>query len=464
MDPDVLEKEVLQRIVPTPEQIGSIRERAGRLKGIVEAYVAEHGIDAEARYAGSFSKNTFLSDPDLDLFLMFPQDVSPEDMRRIGLQAGEDILHGTRMFSDHPYTRGRFEGLDVDLVPCYRLDSTEHLKSAVDRTPFHTAFIKSRLTDEGCDQVRLLKKFMKGIGTYGAEQDSRGFSGYLCELLVVRFGTFRGVLEAAAGWRKGTSIEVAGRGQRMLSPLVVYDPVDSRRNVASAVHVDTLCTFRIAAAEYLREPRMEFFLPNPVRPLDAEGLRDAVSSHGSRLVSAVFERPSAIEDNLQSQLWKTQYALSRKLGTCGFGVLRAVHGMDDASMTVVFELEGDSLPKACVHQGPPVWVDSEGFLSKWRSNPLGEPFVEDGHWTVIAERRYTTAASVIEAEAGIAGIGRDLDVAGMRVLDHDGTLDGVDPVLLTELLEPMFPWERPARRRPKGYLIRAESTGSGPVG
>ena len=445
MDPDVLEKEVLERIVPTPEQVESIRERAGRLKDTVEAYVAEHGIDAEARFAGSFSRNTFLSDPDLDLFLMFPADVSPEDLRRIGLQAGEDVLHGTRMFSDHPYTRGRFEGLDVDMVPCYRIDSTEHLKSAVDRTPFHTAFVKGALTDEGCDQVRLLKKFMKGIGTYGAEQDSRGFSGYLCELLVVRFRTFRGVLRAATGWRDGTRIEVKGSGQRMQSPLVVYDPVDNRRNVASAVHIDTLCTFRAAAAEYLREPRIEFFFPNPVRPLDAEGLTEAVSRHGSRLVSAVFERPTAIEDNLQSQLWKTQYALERKLESCGFGVLRAIHGMDGERMTVVFELESDTLPKTCRHRGPAVWVDSEGFLSKWRGGPLGEPFIEGGAWTVVAERRYTSADEAIQAEAGISGIGKDMDVGSMAVLGHEETLKTVDPVLLTELLVPRFPWERPAR-------------------
>ena len=108
-----LEDVVLERIVPSPETVASIQERADRLKALVEDYVASHGITAEARFAGSFSKNTFLADPDLDLFLMFPPEVSPEDLRRIGLQAGEDILHGERMFSDHPYTRGVFEGIEV---------------------------------------------------------------------------------------------------------------------------------------------------------------------------------------------------------------------------------------------------------------------------------------------------------------------------------------------------------------
>jgi len=180
--------------------------------------------------------------------MMFPESLPRAELERIGLKAGEDILHGERMFSEHPYTRGVFEGIEVDMVPCYHLDSTEKLQSAVDRTPFHTSYIKGKLDAEGCNQVRLLKKFMKGIGTYGAEQDSRGFSGYLCELLVVHYGSFRKVLEGALTWRKGMTISIDGcRGPKMSSPLVVYDPVDSRRNVSSAVHVDTMSTFIHAA-------------------------------------------------------------------------------------------------------------------------------------------------------------------------------------------------------------------------
>ena len=436
-----LEKTVLERIVPSPDIVTSIQERADRLKRIVEEYIASHGIEVEARFAGSFSKGTFLSNPDLDLFLMFPDTVSEQEMRLIGLQAGEDILHGIRMFSDHPYTRGNFEGLDVDMVPCFRIDSTEHLKSAVDRTPFHTEFVNSHLDDEGRNQVRLLKKFMKSIGTYGAEQDSRGFSGYLCEVLVVRFGSFRGVLEAASHWRDGTVVSVKGSGPEIVAPLVVYDPVDPRRNVASAVHLDTLSLFIVASRAYLSEPRMEFFFPNERTPMPPEGLRETVGRHGSRLVSAVFGRPDAIEDNLHSQLWKTQTAFAKKLDDFGFGVLRAVHRMDEDRMTVVFEVERDVLPKTFKHEGPPAWVNSDSFMAKWKGSPFGDPFIEDGRWRVVSERQYTVASDMLSHEAPMAGIGKELDLGTMRVMDHDATLSDVDPLLLTELLDPRMPWE-----------------------
>lgn len=437
-----LEQSVLDRIVPSPEEVASIEERAYRLKQKVLDYVASHGIDVEVRFAGSFSKGTFLSNPDLDLFLMFPDTVSREDLERIGLQAGEDILHGIRMYSEHPYTRGRFEGLDVDMVPCFRIDSTENLRSAVDRTPFHTQYIKSHLTDGQKDQVRLLKKFMKGIGAYGAEQDSRGFSGYLCELLVVYYGTFRGVLEGAQSWKEGYSITIEGKGPTIVSPLVVYDPVDPRRNVASAVHLDTMSLFMFAAKCYLSNPRMEFFFPRRREPMSHDELEETVRNHGTRLISVTFRRPDVIEDSLFSQLWKTQYALARKLNDFSFNVLRAVHDMEDSDLVIVFELERDMQSKTFKHFGPPVWVkSSENFLSKWRDNEFGRPFIEDGSWAVIAERMYYTAKEMVTDEAAIAGIGRELDPATMTVRDHRETLSDIDPILVTELLDPRLPWE-----------------------
>ncbi len=442
MDADTLERTILDRIVPTTEEIGSMNERAERLVGIIRRYMSEHGIDVEVRLAGSFSKGTFLADPDLDVFMMFPESVPRSEMERVGLMAGEEILHGERMFSDHPYTRGVFEGMDVDMVPCYRLESTENLRSAVDRTPFHTHYIKTRLSEGQRDQVRLLKRFMKGIGTYGAEQDSRGFSGYLCELLVVRYGSFRGVLTGCLSWRSGTAIEIEGRGPKMDSALIVYDPVDPRRNVSSAVHVDTMARFMHAAAAYLDSPDERFFFPRERDPLDRDALEGICRTHGSRLISVSFPRPDVIEDSLYSQLWKTQYALCRKLDQHGFGVLRAVHGMDDSDMSVIVELERDTLPRTRRHPGPPVWVGtSSDFIGRWGDNPHGAPFIEDGRWTVIADRAHTRAEGMLESETAAAGIGRDLDPDSVLVLGHDATLDRMDPSLITELLSPRFPWE-----------------------
>ena len=134
-------------------------------------------------------------------------------------------------------------------------------------------------------------------------------------------------------------------------------------------------------------------------------------------------------------------ALARKLDDFGFGVLRATHEMTDDRMMVVFELERDTLPLTFKHQGPPVWVNSTSFLSKWRGGPYGDPFIEDGRWVVISERQYTDARSMVEREAPMAGIGKELDLGTMAVMDHESSLANIDPLLLTELLDPKMPWE-----------------------
>ena len=438
-----LESLVLERIRPKPDEVASIVDKAERLRAIVQAYLKDNGFDVKVRFVGSYAKGTFLSNTDLDLFLLFPESVPRAELESTGLKIGDDILHGVRMYSEHPYVRGSFEGIDVDMVPSYELQCLDRLRTAVDRTPFHTDYIISRMSEDQKDQVRLLKAFMKGIGAYGAEPNTRGFSGYLCELLVLHYGSFIEVLKATEGWKDGTTIIVEGkRGPPMVSSLILYDPVDSKRNVSSSVHLDTMSLLIVAAKAYLARPSDRFFFPNDQVPMTKEELESEASTDGARILTVVFKRPNTIEENLYSQIWKTQYALARKLNDFDYNVLRAVHEIYDRTMEIAFELERDVLSKTHKHVGPPVWVkNSEVFLRKWKDNPYGMPFIEDGCWNVIAERMYFTAKEMLIDEVAIAGIGRELDPNTATIRDHESSLRETDPLLLTRLMHPMHPWE-----------------------
>ena len=232
------------------------------------------------------------------------------------------------------------------------------------------------------------------------------------------------------------------RGPPMVSPMVLYDPVDPRRNVASAVHIDTFSEFVVACRNYLKNPTKEYFFPNKRKPLSETEIKEIVGQHSTRLITVMFDRPEINEENLHSQEWKTQYAIAKKLDAFSFNVLRAVHALTDTKLIVIFEVERDLLSKTYKHVGPPVWVKSaESFLLKWRDNPYGAPFIEEGHWTVIADRLYFTAAEMLADEIEIAGIGREIDPRTMTILDHDATIDSADPVLLSELLVPKHSWE-----------------------
>src|SRR5207247_7141035 len=81
-------------------------------------------------------------------------------------------------------------------------------KSATDRTPYHTEFMQTHLTPELRLEARLLKKFAKGIGAYGAEIKLGGFSGMLIDTLALYYHSFMETIRQASSWTKGTILEI----------------------------------------------------------------------------------------------------------------------------------------------------------------------------------------------------------------------------------------------------------------
>ena len=171
----------MRRVKPGPED-------AIRIQSAVDLVISRlKDLDAEVH--GSFRKGTWLKgDTDVDLFVFYPRSVGKEYLAREALREILDRLQGLRTrlaYAEHPYVIVEVDGVEVDVVPALRVESGDQAITAVDRTPFHTRYVTSRLSDEGKDQVRLLKRFLKGIGVYGAEIRVMGFSGYVAELLTI---------------------------------------------------------------------------------------------------------------------------------------------------------------------------------------------------------------------------------------------------------------------------------------
>lgn len=437
-----LENEVLEIIRPTKEESDRISSIEDSLMSKVKDYIRRHNIDVEPRYVGSVAKGTNLGDPDLDLFLMFPTTTPRDTIINIALEMGKELINGRQNYADHPYSTGVYEGLDVDMVPCYKIDSTEHLMTPVDRSPFHAHYVISKCDMEMCDNIRLMKRFMKGIGTYGAEPDVRGFSGYMCELITIHYGGFIKALEAAAKWKYGTVIVMEEKGPKMDAPLVLYDPVDCKRNVASAVHMDTMGEFITAARAYLNKPSIKFFFPEKRRAFSREYIRECSDAHGTRLITVSFKEPVINEDNLHAQVWRCQIGIANKLDLYDFRTVRAVHGIIDGRIVLVFEVERDTLSTRQKRVGPPVWSPtSKGFFDRWAGNPYGEPFIENGNWNIVADRLFSDAQTMLKKEVAIAGIGKDVDPESMIISGHDETLETTDTGLITELLQPKHRWD-----------------------
>jgi tRNA nucleotidyltransferase (CCA-adding enzyme) len=439
-----LEETVLDRISPDPKHRQFVSRVVSDLIQKVKIEIRKGGLDLDVRLVGSVAKDTYLRNPDVDLFIMFPTATSREDLEKIGLAIGRSVLGGEERYAEHPYIHGEFEGLEIDLVPCYRIDSPVGLKSAVDRTPFHTEYVKSHVSEKQKAEIRLLKQFMKAVGVYGAEAKTQGFSGYLIELLILRYGDFNTVLEAASKWRYGQMLHLAEHSKDKIdSPLIFYDPVDPKRNVSSALSIDSFSLFIHACGEYLNREDIRFFFPRAGRPLDMRTIKREFRSRGTRVVVVEFKRPKIIDDDLYPQTRKTLEGLKAMLEANDFVVVDKAFRVGEV-VRFVLELQSDFLPRCKRHQGPPVWIDNaEEFLAKWNGKGIKRPFIHKGRWIVIAKREYARAAGLVSGQIGSMALGSDFrGKKGLKVIEHDAALKTDYRDILTELIDKRKPWER----------------------
>jgi tRNA nucleotidyltransferase (CCA-adding enzyme) len=439
-----LEQEVLDKIRPSPERRGDIAEKVRTLLARTEEEARKEGIGLEVILVGSVAKDTFLREPDIDIFLLFPETVPRARLEAVGLDLGKRVLgQGEEHYAEHPYMHGRWEGLEVDLVPCYKIKDTTKLMSAVDRTPFHTRYVRANLREEQKDQVRLLKQFAKGVGVYGAEAKTQGLSGYLLELLVMKYGSFRDVLAAASTWRRGTVLGLDDQGHRKFNePLTFYDPVDSNRNVASALSVQSMAVFIHASRSYLKSPSERFFFPRARTAMEVAEIREAIRKRGTGIVIVNMERPELIDDNLYPQARRSMDGICALLESHDFRIVdRVLHVAEQLQFIV--ELESLELSPARRHSGPPVWIENAAsFLERWDREGLSKPFLENGHWTVIAPREHPHAADLVRSKLSSAALGSDLrDLRGVIVESGPEALTERNRAALTALLDKRMNWE-----------------------
>ncbi len=442
-----VEAEVLKQVRPPAEQDRKVKRIVEELSAKVDEAGRALDTHIEPMLVGSVAKGTHLKDPDIDLFMLFPSSTPVEELKEKGLAIGRKIIAGKEHYAQHPYVRGMYEGFQIDLVPAFRIRDTWSKLSAVDRTPFHTEFVKKNLKKGMADEIRLLKRFMKGVGCYGAEAKVQGFSGYLCELLVMRFGTFRKTLEAAGSWKAGEHLDLPGHEEfsgEFPEPLVFVDPVDSSRNVASAVSYETLVRFILASREYLGKEDMKFFFPKEQKPWNAAEIRTASGKRIDNLVSIISPKLDLIDDVVYPQLRKSLAAMTALLERAEFEVEKTSIHIDD-STHLLLELVSISLPKERKHRGPPVNSENVNeFLAKWKDGGISEPYIENGRWWVMTRREWRDAAALLAAKLPEIPLGKDIKKLGGFKVEHGKALleSGEHLAALTHHFDERTPWQR----------------------
>ncbi|MEM2875676.1 MAG: CCA tRNA nucleotidyltransferase [Candidatus Bathyarchaeia archaeon] len=410
MELSALCEEVALNETPSREEENSILEFAEKIKRRVNNALEHEGIEATVSIEGSIAKGTWLrSDPEIDIFIQLPSSYPREEFSKTILRVVKNStkeFESLERYAEHPYLELFSDRLRVNVVPCYRVEKGRWI-SATDRTPYHTEYVKEHLNPELRTDVRLLKRFMKGVETYGAEIKVGGFSGYLCELLVIYYGSFINTLSAASNWKAVEFIDLEKHYSNIDDAikffgenLIVVDPVDECRNVASSVRVDKKSLFSLASRAFLQNPGKGFFYPEKVEPLSLSSLKQAFLRRES---STIFKEHGVPPDTLWGQLHKSTKVFSSLLNTYGFNVIRSAVWSDETEDHIfIFEVENKTLPSIKKHMGPPVFKTdySQKFLIKHlksRSTLCG-PEVCGDRLVVYVERKYKDVIDLLRSK------------------------------------------------------------------
>jgi tRNA nucleotidyltransferase (CCA-adding enzyme) len=422
---DKLLSGVLAEITPTTEERTQENKALEEILLLLKQIIRKINGHIDPVMVGSIAKGTDLrGDKDFDIFIRFPEKTLREKLEADGLKIGKTFFEHVKSrpvlsYAEHPYVKGQYKGYDVEVVPCYRLK--DHAKasiiSSVDRTPLHTEFVLSELSKKPRmrDQIRLLKKFMKAGGLYGAHAAVEGFSGYLCELLVIKYGSFTEVLHAGSKWKKHERLFIGKEGGKHEfpdAPLTFIDPVDEGRNVAAAVSVEKLARFIYAAEAFLQAPSAEFFRAKEAKAMPQREFRGKVGSRGTELIAIRFRVPPLVEDTLIPQLAKSLKHLSTEAERAGFRILKKAHWTDGLEAVLLIEFEVWELPRVMKKSGPffdSKVADMRGFVEANKPIAMSGLYLEGDQWAIDVRREHTRAVDFVKAALkDPKGFGKDL--------------------------------------------------------
>jgi tRNA nucleotidyltransferase (CCA-adding enzyme) len=402
-DPSALISKALPLCEPTHSQERRIGTVAQEAKELVDNYVTRLHDVVDVVFGGSFAKGTWLPDyADVDIFVRIKPFVGIEKFEELGREIGSKALknYGPKLrYSDHPYVEVFMKKVRVNVVPCYDVEQGKW-QSAADRSPFHTQYISSHFDDEKKRHARLLKKFFKSVGIYGAEISTEGFSGYVSEVLVLKYSSFENVLRSAADWQERQIIAVCDYDSDFVkafkSPVIIIDPVDSRRNLGTAISPESVAKFILAARAFLEKPSLEFFKEG--KKYHRRGSSKKLLLPNVLVVEFSHEKKSP--DIIWGQLKRSINAIAKQLELAHFVVLRSSCVTDErSSAALAFLLESITLPAYTKKKGPEISrrYDTASFLSNRKSKPLVIWVDNEMRIAMLIERKATDARKFVKS-------------------------------------------------------------------
>lgn len=367
---------------------------------------------------GSYAKGTWLTeDNDIDFFVKINPNVNKREFEQLGTTIGLSALRKYRpylRYSDHPYVEAKIQKVRINIVPCYQVNRGQW-KSAADRSPFHTIFMTEKLDENMKGQVRILKRFLKSIGIYGSQLSVGGFSGYVTEILILRYRSFIEAINLVANMNRDKQLIALNEPDPQYLPsfnssIIIIDPIDPRRNLGAAISVESLGKFILAARSLIQSPSIGYF-KSTENKFDIRVLEKVKPN----LLIVEFKIRKRSPDVIWGQLKRSLTALSKQLSISGFNAFGSTCITDENEYAAfVFLVEFTTLPSFTLNVGPEVFRkrDTETFIER-KMNKL-TPFWINGNMRVvtISERNNLSAkeylSELLSGNVSNVGINKDI--------------------------------------------------------
>ncbi len=437
---DIFEN-ILKDITPTQEELTLINEIVKKLRKLLEEKARQLNLKytkIEPQGSTGIKQTQLKNDFDIDLFVGLDYELyGPKydglSRNKLKKESKKDFLylcnnwikkslitkefHNPRLlYAEHPYVTVDYFinniKIKVDIVLYFDLE-LEYINkfgpiTAVDRSPWHGRFIKENLSPEQKNDVRLLKQFFKANHSYGDKSavGKVGFIGYSAELLIYYydnlqnlFNNFKFLKEKPSDYYNRTLKELGKIHHFQNDYIIITDPIDKNRNVASAISEKAYkyCNQRII--EFKKNPNKKFFFIEEILEVN-------ISTVDSSLVEKIFivelknenseihytinrDKLYAIGENIKANGEK-EFSHAERFGKIEF----EVYFEDDIEeYNLAIFCEKSKITKNFERRGPP--IKEENHAIKFRKkNP--NFFERDGFLWIESEREYTEFLKLLE--------------------------------------------------------------------
>jgi tRNA nucleotidyltransferase (CCA-adding enzyme) len=378
----VILRDALSGIKPASDELEEAERFAAKLNERLKA----KRIRAVAMVGGSGAKATHLKgDHDIDLFVRFDYAVYKgrneelSDLLARALPRGAERIHGSRDYFQ--LRRGEYL---FEIVPVLNVTRPEQALNVMDVSPLHVGYVAKRIRSQPAlaDQIRLAKQFCKAAKVYGAESYISGFSGHVLDLVVLQYGSFLRLLQAAAKWKSVVVLDPAKHHKDPLfslnaskrsGPLVIVDPIQPERNAAAALSQEAFDKFKEAAKAFLRRPSLQHFIITPLTPLIVKDNYQRVYGKKRRTVLFILEGTplEGKDDVVATKLLKAHERIVEESAKNGFSLFASGWEWDKRRRVSIGYciFKDETLSPTFLRQGPPLEMkkDCERFKTEHRN-------------------------------------------------------------------------------------------------